>query len=85
MKSSGNRYSGLTEQRLREAAALVADATDASLVVFGHTHREDEAPRYVNCGSFGYPKRPGRPFVAVDCRGRAQLRRFERGGGNRSA
>lgn len=85
VKSSGNRYSGLTEQRLREAAALVADATDASLVVFGHTHREDEAPRYVNCGSFGFPRRPGRPFVAVDSRGRAQPRRFERGGGNRSA
>jgi UDP-2,3-diacylglucosamine pyrophosphatase LpxH len=85
VKNGGNRYGGLTEQRLRDAASFVADATDASLVVFGHTHREDEAPRYVNCGSFGYPKRAGRPFVLVDCRGRAQLRRFERSGGNRSA
>jgi UDP-2,3-diacylglucosamine pyrophosphatase LpxH len=77
VKSAGSRYSGLTEQRLREAALVVADATDASLVVFGHTHREDEAPRYVNCGSFGYPKRSGRPYVVVDSRGQAHQRRFE--------
>jgi len=84
VKSSGNRYSGLTEQRLREAALVVADATDASLVVFGHTHREDEAPRYVNCGSFGYPKRPGRPYVVVDSRGQAQQRHFELRAGTHS-
>jgi UDP-2,3-diacylglucosamine pyrophosphatase LpxH len=84
VKSSGSRYSGLTEQRLREAALVVADATDASLVVFGHTHREDEAPRYVNCGSFGYPKCAGRPYVVVDSRGQAQQRRFELSAGAHS-
>jgi UDP-2,3-diacylglucosamine pyrophosphatase LpxH len=85
VKSSGSRYSGLTEQRLRDAASVVAATTDASLVVFGHTHREDEGPRYANCGSFGYPKRAGRPFLAIDSRGRARPRRFERGAGKRPA
>jgi hypothetical protein len=84
VKSSGSRYSGLTEQRLREAALAIADTTGASLVVFGHTHREDEAPRYMNCGSFGYPKRPGRPYVVVDSRGRAEQRRFELSAGTHS-
>ncbi len=76
VKQSGSRYSGLTEQRLREAASLVLDATDAELVVFGHTHQEDEAPGYVNCGSFAYPKRGGRPYVLVDTRGCAERRRY---------
>jgi UDP-2,3-diacylglucosamine pyrophosphatase LpxH len=84
VKRSGSRYSGLTEQRLREAALAIADTTGASLVVFGHTHREDEAPRYVNCGSFGYPKRPGRPYIVVDSGGRAEQRRFELSAGTHS-
>ena len=77
VKRSGSRYSGLTEQRLREAASLVAGATGAELVVFGHTHQEEDAPGYVNCGSFAYPKRGGRPYVLVDTSGRAERRRFD--------
>jgi UDP-2,3-diacylglucosamine pyrophosphatase LpxH len=74
VKRSGSRYSGLTEQRLREAAGVVAAATGADLVVFGHTHQEEDAPGYMNCGSFAYPKRRGRPYVLVDTRGRAERR-----------
>jgi predicted phosphodiesterase len=66
---SGSRYVGLTETRLRDAAGCVALATGAKLVVFGHSHRLDEASRYVNSGSFGYPGRRARPFLIADASG----------------
>jgi UDP-2,3-diacylglucosamine pyrophosphatase LpxH len=64
-----SRYSGIVEQRLREAAGRVAERTDAELVIFGHTHREDAAPRYLNSGSFAYSRTMGRPYILLE-RGR---------------
>jgi hypothetical protein len=74
VRRSGSRYSGLTEQRLREAASVVKGATRAELVVFGHTHQEDDAPGYLNTGSFAYPKRSGRPYLLFDASGRPERR-----------
>jgi predicted phosphodiesterase len=48
--------------------------TGASLVLFGHTHREDEAEGYLNSGSFGYPQGAERSFLRVDESGRAERR-----------
>lgn len=67
----GNRYSGLPEQRLRDAAAGIRDVTGADLVIFGHTHREDQEPGYINSASFAYSRTGGRPFVRVDTDGRS--------------
>lgn len=60
-----NRYGTLPEQRLRDGAALIREATGASTVIFGHTHREDEAPGYFNAGSFAFSKNAGRSFIHV--------------------
>ena len=72
---SGNRYSNRMPDHLRAGADLVRRLTGAKLVIFGHTHREDEADGYVNSGSFGYTERVERPFVSVDEHGRV-TRRF---------
>ena len=73
------RYNGLPEVRLRDAAQQIAKSTRADLVVFGHTHLEDEAPRYLNAGSFAYSRRPGRPYLVIDgataCAERRELSR----------
>ena len=60
-----SRYSNLVVPRLGEAAKIVRDVTDASLVVFGHTHVEVSEPGYVNLGSFGFA-RSDRPYLALD-------------------
>lgn len=66
VKKNKSRYSGVIEQRLREAAGRVAEKTDAELVVFGHTHREDQGPRYLNSGSFAYTRTQGRPYILLE-------------------
>jgi len=60
------RYGGLVDARLRTAGQLVAELSGAELVVFGHTHQEDRAGRYVNTGSFAYSRAEGRPCLLVD-------------------
>lgn len=73
----GNRYAGLPVRRLRAAASDVAGVTGARNVVFGHTHVDEHDGVYVNGGSFAYPRTgPGRPYVYVDERGLAELRRL---------
>ncbi len=62
-----NRYGGTTSELLSASAARIADATDAKLVVFGHTHREALGDRYANTGSFSFPGgAPGRPFLEIE-------------------
>ena len=61
-------------EQLRSGAALVRRLTGARLVVFGHTHREEESEGYVNLGAFGDPPRPKRTYVRVDLEGRAERR-----------
>jgi hypothetical protein len=76
-----SRYGGgQTERRLREAAQRVALATGAELVILGHSHREDAGPHYLNLGSFGFPERPGRPYIVVGVDGRAERHTLERAG-----
>jgi UDP-2,3-diacylglucosamine pyrophosphatase LpxH len=72
-KLRARRQLGMPEH-LRRGAELVRRITNAGLVVFGHSHREDEAEGYVNLGSFGYPQRSGRPFGLLDERGRFERR-----------
>jgi hypothetical protein len=73
VRRSGSRYAGRVEERLRAAAAAVASLSGANLVVFGHSHIEDEASGYLNLGSFAYAGENGRPYaVIVD--GRIQRR-----------
>ena len=57
---------------LRAGAATVRRLTGARLVVFGHTHREDEADGYLNLGAFGDLPRPSRTYVRIDTDGRAE-------------
>jgi UDP-2,3-diacylglucosamine pyrophosphatase LpxH len=68
-----NRYGGLLEERMREAARFIRERTGATSVVFGHSHVKEDTPGYLNPGSFGYPKGP-RAWVHVDERGHAELR-----------
>lgn len=70
---AGSRYSGRPEQRLRQAAAQICDTSGAELVIFGHTHREEDDARYVNCGSFVFSRRDARPYIHVE-HGRAERR-----------
>src|SRR5436305_690417 len=51
IKRGVDRYSGLPVARLHAGAALVRQITNAELVVFGHTHCEDEAEGYKNSAS----------------------------------
>jgi UDP-2,3-diacylglucosamine pyrophosphatase LpxH len=71
-----NRYAGIVELALRDAALRIADTTGAEMVVMGHTHDEDYTPVYVNTGSFAYPNEPGRPFVQVDAEAVVSRRRW---------
>ncbi len=71
--TGGGRYDDGAVTRLREAAAHVAELTDAALVIFGHTHHEDEAPRYLNTGSFSF-SRSGHPYVVIEDNGVAERR-----------
>lgn len=62
-----NRYGGNVLERLERSAAHVADAANAKLVVFGHTHAEALEGSYANTGSFSFPRSaPGRPFLEID-------------------
>jgi UDP-2,3-diacylglucosamine pyrophosphatase LpxH len=76
VQRTGNRYSELPEERLRNAALRIRELTGAHHVILGHTHHVDEVPGYTNSGSFGY-SRNGRPYVRVDETGAATLRRIE--------
>lgn len=62
-----NRYGGNVLERLERSAAHVADAANAKLVVFGHTHAEALEGSYANTGSFSFPRSaPGRPFLEIE-------------------
>jgi UDP-2,3-diacylglucosamine pyrophosphatase LpxH len=74
LRMGANRNPGGMPGHLRRGAAIVRRLTGASLVLFGHTHREDEAEGYLNSGSFGYPQGSARSFLRVDERGRAERR-----------
>ncbi len=80
-----NRYAGVVELALRDAALRIADVTGAETVVMGHTHDEDYTPVYVNTGSFAYPNQPGRPFVQATADGSVRRRRWDVGGRARAA
>jgi predicted phosphodiesterase len=72
-----NRYAGIVELALRDAALRITDLTGADMVIMGHTHDEDYTPVYVNTGSFAYPHEPGRPYVHVDEAGNVCRRRWD--------
>jgi UDP-2,3-diacylglucosamine pyrophosphatase LpxH len=57
---------------LRAGAAIVRRLTGARLVIFGHTHREDESEGYLNLGAFGDAPRPSRTYVRIDESGRVE-------------
>jgi predicted phosphodiesterase len=61
-----DRYSSLPVKRLYAGADLVRATTGAKLVIFGHTHCEDESDGYVNSASFTYTHRRGSPYLHVD-------------------
>jgi hypothetical protein len=73
-KRGVDRYSGLPVQRLYAGAELVRRITGAKLVVFGHTHCEDEAEGYKNSASFSYTYRRGSPYLLVTPDGAAERR-----------
>lgn len=60
-----NRYQGLVQTRLAQAARTLLDITDAAYVVFGHTHVAVNEGGYFNCGSFGHPGPTGRSYLAL--------------------
>ena len=74
VKRGVDRYSGLPVQRLYAGAELVRRITGARLVVFGHTHCEDEAEGYKNSASFSYTYRRGAPYLRVTPDGVAERR-----------
>lgn len=61
-----NRYGGLLERRLEDAARWVRDRAHAELVVFGHSHRRSSTAGYENPGSFAYPNGNERSYVIVE-------------------
>ena len=73
-----SRYNGEPERRLRDGAALVRQLTGAESVILGHTHREDEAPGYVNTGSFAFSRPMGRPYLLLGVDGRIERRVLSR-------
>lgn len=78
----GSRYRDLPGARLRRAAHGVLEATDATSVIFGHTHVEDTSPGYLNLGSFAFSEHGAfdeqgrRPYAAIDPSGRVTRRWF---------
>ena len=78
-----DRYGGHVDRRLADAGERLADATGASVVLFGHAHVATSSERYKNTGSFAFPKKePGRPYVVVERGGfgpRAERRWFGAG------
>jgi len=77
-KRRAQRSSNHMPEDLRAGASLVRRITGARTVVFGHSHREDEADGYINLGAFGDPPRPARTYVHVDVEGRAERRTLVR-------
>jgi UDP-2,3-diacylglucosamine pyrophosphatase LpxH len=67
-----SRYAGVLEGRLRAAARTVGELSGASLVVFGHTHREDSSEGYLNPGAFGFPRGEAPRYVLVGEDGKAE-------------
>jgi UDP-2,3-diacylglucosamine pyrophosphatase LpxH len=62
-----NRYRGTTAEQLADGAQRIVDATQARLVIFGHTHREALGENYANTASFAFPRgAPGRPFLEIE-------------------
>jgi UDP-2,3-diacylglucosamine pyrophosphatase LpxH len=80
VRTSKSRYSGGVVERLRNAASQVADLTGAEFVIMGHTHHEDEGPRYLNTGSFAFSRSGGRPYVHIDEHGNPERRLLAFGG-----
>lgn len=74
VKKGVDRYSSLPVKRLYAGAELVRQVTDARLVVFGHTHCEDQADGYLNSASFSYTQRPGSPYLLISPEGAAERR-----------
>jgi predicted phosphodiesterase len=74
VKKGVDRYSSLPVTRLYAGAELVRRVTGARLVVFGHTHCEDEAEGYKNSASFSYTYRKGSPYLLVSTDGNAERR-----------
>lgn len=74
VKKGVDRYSSLPVKRLYAGAELVRRVTGARLVVFGHTHCEDEAEGYKNSASFSYTYRKGSPYLLVQPDGSAERR-----------
>lgn len=77
VKKGVDRYSSLPVKRLFEGADLVREVTGAKLVIFGHTHCEDEAEGYKNSASFSYTYRKGSPYLLVDPSGHAERREIQ--------
>ena len=71
-----NRYGGVLEERLRDAARSIRELSGAETVILGHTHRAAAEPGYLNPGSFAYPGPEGRGYVWVDRDGSAERRFF---------
>ena len=74
VKKGVDRYSSLPVKRLYAGAELVRRVTGARLVVFGHTHCEDEAEGYKNSASFSYTYRKGSPYLLLQQDGSAERR-----------
>lgn len=75
VKKGVDRYSSLPVKRLYAGAELVRRMTGARVVVFGHTHCEDEAEGYVNSASFTYTGRRGSPYLLLTPGGGSAERR----------
>jgi hypothetical protein len=74
VKKGVDRYSSLPVERLYAGAELVRRITHAKLVVFGHTHCEDEAEGYTNSASFSYTRRAGSPYLLIEVSGAVERR-----------
>ena len=73
-----DRYGARPTERLRAVAEDVAGVVDADVVVFGHTHREERGPRYLNSGSFAFSRREARPYAVLSPGGEAEARLLPR-------
>ena len=77
VKQGVDRYSSLPVKRLYAGAELVRRTTQAELVVFGHTHCEDEAEGYKNSASFSYTHRKGSPYLWITPQGQVERREIQ--------
>lgn len=66
LRKGVDRYSSLPVKRLYAGADLVRATTGAELVIFGHTHCEDQSPGYINSASFTYTHRRGAPYLHAE-------------------